>query len=247
MLDLKEKLIVALDVDKLYEAKRFVDTLYPTVKFFKVGSQLFTAVGPKAVKMVGEKGARVFLDLKFYDIPDTVFSGVASGTGMSCEMIPIKTEVKDHVVSWPVFMMTVHIDLQDNREMLIKAVEGAEKKAKESGRDKPFIVGVTVLTSDNKQNDTLKIVLEKARLAKETGLDGIVCSVHEAEAVRKEFGKDFIIVTPGIRSAGATVNDQKRVATAEEAIKAGANFIVVGRPILEAEDPLEAVKNLLQG
>ena len=245
MQNISDKLIVALDVDNLAKAKKLVDTLFPTVKIFKVGSQLFTAVGPEAVKMIGEKGARVFLDLKFHDIPNTVFSGVASGTGMSCEMISIKTEVKNYAVSWPVFMMTVHIDLQDNREMLIKAAEGAEKKAKELRRDKPFIVGVTVLTSGSNDEDTLRIVLEKARLAKEAGLDGIVCSTYEVAQVRKELGKEFIIVTPGIRPKGAEKNDQKRTATAQEAIAAGADYIVVGRPIIEAKDPLKVTENIL--
>ena len=245
------ELIVALDVPTFKEAKRFVDILYPTVKLFKVGSQLFTAYGPEAVKMVGEKGGRVFLDLKFYDISQTVFSAVASGTGLSCEMISIKTEVKntlseEAVSLWPVFMMTVYIDSQGNKEMLAKAVEGAEKRAKELGRDKPYIIGVTVLTDNNSNKNTSTIVLEKAQLAKGAGLDGVVCSVYEAQAVREECGKDFIIVTPAIRPKGTANHDQKRTATSKEAMEAGANYIVVGRPIVEAQDPRKAAEAILK-
>jgi len=122
-------------------------------------------------------------------------------------------------------------------------MRGATDKAREFKIERPRIVGVTVLTSDE-QEDTANVVLERAKLAQQAGLDGVVCSVHEAAAVRKACGKDFIIVTPGIRPKGAKTDDQKRVATAAEAIAAGANFIVVGRPILEAEDPLKAVKEL---
>jgi orotidine-5'-phosphate decarboxylase len=243
MLDLKDRLIVALDVDDINKAKRLIEALYPTVKLFKVGSQLFTAAGPEAVKMVGEKGGKVFLDLKFYDIPNTVFSGVVSGTGVSCEMVAIKSEVKK---SWPVFMMTVYIDLEGDKKMLERAVEGAKRRTEEVGRDRPpYIVGVTVLTSSDYSENTSTIVLEKAKLAKEAGLDGVVCSAHEAAVVREACGRDFIIVTPGIRPKGYKADDQKRTATAQEAINAGANYIVVGRPILEAKDPLKAIDGLL--
>jgi len=250
MQNINDKLIVPLDVGTLDRARYFIDMLYPMVKSFKIGGQLFTAYGPDAVKMVGAKGARVFLDLKFHDIPNTVFAGVVSGTALSCAMIPRETEVKENAqveaLHWPVFMMTVHIDLQGDEAMLKKAVEGAQGKAKELGRDKPYIVGVTVLTSDACGEDTLEIVLKKAKLAKEAGLDGVVCSVGEAAAVRKTYGNNFIIVTPGIRPRGAPKNDQKRTATPSEAIKAGANFIVVGRPILEAEDPRKAAEAVIR-
>jgi orotidine-5'-phosphate decarboxylase len=137
-------------------------------------------------------------------------------------------------------MMTVHI--QGGTEMLKQAVEGATVKARELNIDRPFIIGVTVLTS---RLATEEEVLESARNAKEAGLDGVVCSAYEAKKIRTEFGKDFIIVTPGIRPKGVAVDDQKRVATAKEAIEAGATYIVVGRPILEAKDPLKAVAGLL--
>ena len=249
MLDISSKLIVALDVDELDEAKRFVDILYPTVQLFKIGNQLFTAHGPGAVRMVGEKGGKVFLDLKFHDIPKTVFSGVASGTGLSCTIVSYMTssitqEVKN-AVEYPVFMMTVHTGDVD-RKMLEEAVKGASEKASQLKIKPPLIVGATVLTSDAGNKDTLRIVLERARFAKDAGLDGVVCSVQEAAAVRKECGSDFIIVTPGIRPKGAKSDDQKRVATANDALAAGVNYLVVGRPILEAQDPLGAAGKIIE-
>ncbi|MCU0651346.1 MAG: orotidine-5'-phosphate decarboxylase [Candidatus Omnitrophica bacterium] len=248
MSELKDKLIVALDVDTLEKAKKIVDVLGDKVKFYKIGSQLFTSCGQDAIKMIGEKGGRVFLDLKFYDIPKTVYSAVASGTASTIALhsilsgsgeIKIKEQVKK-ATAFPVFMMTVHI--QGGTEMLKQAVEGATVKARELNIDRPFIIGVTVLTS---RLATEEEVLESARNAKEAGLDGVVCSAYEAKKIRTEFGKDFIIVTPGIRPKGVAVDDQKRVATAKEAIEAGATYIVVGRPILEAKDPLKAVAGLL--
>jgi orotidine-5'-phosphate decarboxylase len=224
MQDLKNKLIVALDVDTLEKAKDLVEKLKNEVKCFKIGSQLFTACGPEAVRMVGEKGAKVFLDLKFHDIPNTVFLAVSSGT------------------SAPVVMMTVHT--KGGREMLEAALRGAEKKAQELKIPRPFIVGVTRLTSDEDQGNIQAEVLQAARMAKDAGLDGVVCAVSEAAAVRKEFGGGFIIVTPGIRAKNKKTDDQKRTATAAEAIAAGAHFIVVGRPIVEADNPLQALKEL---
>ncbi len=223
MQKLDDKLIVALDVDSLKKAENFVGTLFPKVKIFKVGSQLFTACGPQAVNMIQKKGAKVFLDLKFHDIPNTVKNAVEIATSLK------------------VFMLTLHIS--GGREML-------EAIANIPGR--PLVVGVTVLTSSN-ENDAEHSVLSLARLAKNSGLDGVVCSVHEAAMVRKECGRDFIIVTPGIRLArlhcgGAgskTLDDQKRTATAKEAIEAGADYIVVGRPILESKNPLLIAQEII--
>lgn len=244
MSELKDKLIVALDVDTLEKAEGLVGILYPTVTMFKVGCQLFTACGPEAVRMIGEKGARVFLDLKFYDIPQTVYSSSSSASAIYAEpVISAGTEQRvEEAIQPAVFMMTVHI--QGGKKMLEEAVRGAANKAKELKIERPRIVGVTVLTS-NEGEDVTNLVLERAKLAQETGLDGVVCSAHEAAAVRKVCGKDFIIVTPGIRPKGTKTDDQKRIATAQEAISAGADFLVVGRPILEAKDPLLAAKQLL--
>jgi orotidine-5'-phosphate decarboxylase len=243
MSGISDKLIVALDLPTLEDAKHLVDILYPEVKMFKVGSQLFTACGPEAVRMVGKKGAKVFLDLKFYDIPRTVFSSVSSGTGLVSESVFISTpssgiaeEVK------PVFMMTVHT--KGGKEMLEAASRGAIAKATELRISKPFIVGVTRLTSDANSVDTPDEVLKAAHIAKDAGLDGVVCAVSEAKIVRMELGADFIIVTPGIRPKDATSDDQKRTGTVSEAIAAGANFIVVGSPILKSDNPLKVIKEL---
>ncbi len=238
MLELKDKLIVALDVDTLEKAELIVDKLRGKVKFFKVGSQLFTAYGPKAVEMVAKKGSQAFLDLKFHDIPNTVYLASKSGTALSVNCIST-----GNLCNAPVFMMTVHI--KGGREMLRWAVRGAAEKAKELNVAKPFIVGVTRLTSDQGGEFIEKEVLAAARIAKDAGLDGVVCSALEAKKVREEFGKEFIIVTPGIRAKDAPINDQKRTTTAQEAIEAGANYIVVGRPIIEAKDPLKAVEELI--
>jgi len=146
-------------------------------------------------------------------------------------------------VQYPVFMITVPATA--SIEILKNAVEGATKRARELHIDPPRIVGVTVLTGENLGADTLRVVLERAHNAKDAGLDGVVCAASEAEMIRKEFGEKFIIVTPGIRPKGYKKDDQARVATAQEAIAAGANFIVVGRPILEAKDPLKAAEEII--
>jgi len=220
------ELIVALDVAKLEDAERLVEMLYPTVRLFKIGSQLFTAAGPEAVQMVGKAGGKVFLDLKFHDIPHTVACAVSSCAGLS------------------VFMMTVHI--LGGQEMMQFAVQAAKQKASELGIERPKIVGVTVLTSDRAAEETQKTVVARALSAKKAGLDGVVCSVQEAAAVRKECGKDFIIVTPGIRSPGDAKGDQKRVATPAEAMAAGSDYLVVGRPIVAAADPKRAASDFIR-
>jgi len=218
------QLIVALDVDNLKEAKRLVDLLYPAVKIFKVGSQLFTACGVEAVKMINKKNAKVFLDLKYHDIPNTVKNAVSSAVELG------------------VFMLDVHT--QGAEEMLKAAVRSATDKAQELNIKKPLIIGITVLTSVNNSQITEDNVLEAAILAKNSGLDGVVCSVYEAPRVRKELGQDFLIVTPGIRPQGHASDDQARIATAKDAVEAGADFIVVGRPIVKAKDPLSVAKEI---
>lgn len=222
---MKPKLIVALDIDQLRDAKRLVETLGPAVDLFKIGSQLFTAYGPEAVRAVEEAGGQVFLDLKFHDIPNTVASAVRSATGLK------------------VFMMTVHAS--GGEEMIKFAAEASAKRAAELKIEKPRIVGVTVLTSDAAVGNTQQIVAERALLARKAGLDGVVCSVQEAAAVRQACGKDFIIVTPGIRLPEGDRGDQKRVATPANAVAAGSNFLVVGRPVIGAADPLKAAREIL--
>lgn len=247
MPDLKERLIVALDVDTLEKAEEIVGALAGKVKFYKIGSQLFTAYGPEAVKMVRSGGGRVFLDLKFHDIPNTAYSATRSGTSILYAFEPAKSEgvvsrVKEAIGFPAVFMMTVHT--KGGEAMLKEAARGARERAQELNIARPFIVGVTRLTSDADEGNAKEEVLMAARLAKKSGLDGIVCAAAETKIIRHTFGPDFIIVNPGIRAKGAKADDQKRTATAKEAIEAGASYIVVGRPILEAKDPLKAVDDL---
>jgi orotidine-5'-phosphate decarboxylase len=244
----RPKLIVALDVETLQEAERLVKILYPTVQMFKIGSQLYTACGPQAVQMAGRAGAKVFLDLKFHDIPNTVGNAVLSCTSLSCVVDSLDPgfgkEIKK-AVAYPVFMMTIHT--VGGQEMMRFAVNAAAERAKELGIIRPKIVGVTVLTSDEQAENTQKKVVAMAISAKQAGLDGVVCSVQEAMAVRQTCGKDFIIVTPGIRPQGLDKGDQKRVATSKAAMEAGSDFLVVGRPIVAAADPLKAAQGFLLG
>jgi orotidine-5'-phosphate decarboxylase len=223
---IKPKLIVALDVDSIEKAKKLVDMLYPEVKIFKIGSQLFTKSGPAVVKMVCKKGAKVFLDLKFHDIPNTV----------ACAVRAVK--------EYGVFMLNVHG--LGGAEMMRAAV-------KARGRNKtPLLLAVTVLTSmDKKEMRNIGIfrapsaqVEKLALMAKASGMDGVVCSGHEIEIVKKACGRYFIVLTPGVRPASRSLQDQKRVVTPEAAARKGADYIVMGRPIIQANRPLEKAKNI---
>jgi orotidine-5'-phosphate decarboxylase len=239
----RDKLIVALDVPTYEEARLVVEQLGDTVSTYKVGFQLFTAYGPFVVRYLQAQGKRVFLDLKFHDIPNTVANAVASATGLSVpvhEALDKKGE-KTHTFA-PLFMMTVHA--QGGAEMLKAAAEAAKKRAAELKVPRPLIVGVTVLTSEVLANVS-EVVLERARLARSAGLDGVVSSAQEAAMIRRELGKDFVIVTPGIRPAEAEAGDQKRVETPAAAIQNGASFLVVGRPIVKAKSPVDAAKSIL--
>jgi len=236
----KTQLIVALDVDNLKEAERLVELLYPTVRIFKVGSQLFTGFGPEAVRRVSEKGAQVFLDLKFHDIPHIVFLSAASASALTFPNL--ERNIQD-ALQPAILMMTVHIS--GGEEMLRAAVKGATEKAAELKINRPFIVGVTRLTSDKEEDSTQQEVLRLAGIAKDAGLDGVVCSVREAQGVREQCGDDFLIVTPGIRPGGYPLDDQSRVATVRQAVQAGTDFIVVGRPIIKAGDPLRVAGDIV--
>jgi len=222
MKDIQKKIILALDVDDLKHARRVLESIGRSVMIVKVGPALFTAYGPKATDLVRRKGMDVFLDLKFHDIPSTIANAVRQA---------VRLQVK---------MLTLHVS--GGEEMMRAAARSAEEEAVYLKAQKPLLLGVTVLTSEKKGRDTKMIVVSRARLAKKSGLDGVICSVHEAAAVRQACGNKFIIVTPGIRPKDSPLEDQKRVATAHDAFRAGADYIVVGRPILEAQDPIAAVK-----
>jgi orotidine-5'-phosphate decarboxylase len=217
------ELIVALDVDNLKKAKEIVDELYSVAKIFKIGPVLFTKEGPKIVKFIQKKKAGVFLDLKFLDIPNTVAQAVRQAARMK------------------VTMLTLHVS--GGRDMLLAAVEAAKKEAKILKTKKPLLIGVTVLTSQ-KANPAL--ILKLAKTGLDCGLDGIVCSAREAAMLKKTIRKKFFIVTPGIRPDRISGDDQKRTATPKEAKKTGVNFIVVGRPILEAADPRKEAETIVR-
>lgn len=223
--DIKDKLIVALDVRYQRRAQDLVDVLYPQVKFFKVGLQLYISCGERIIRYIKRKGAKVFLDLKLHDIPNTVANAARE------------------VVCLNISMFTIHT--QGGFEMMKQAKEAVMNEAYLLRIKPPLIIGVTVLTSEDNKGNILSRVLRLASLAKQAGLDGIVCSAKEAKAVRKKLGKDFIIITPGIRLPTDKKQDQKRTATPKEAIKAGSNYLVVGRPIIEAKDPLLTIKKIL--
>lgn len=231
------QLIVALDVDTFDEARQLVDSIADSVDIFKIGSQMFTAYGPFAARYVQAKGKKVFLDLKFHDIPNTVASAVRSAVSLS---VPPTQDAG----FCPLFMLTVHT--QGGKEMLEAAAASAQESAKHFGVPAPLIVGVTVLTSQAREDNLNQVVLERARLAKSAGLDGVVASVEEAAMIRKELGPDFIIVTPGIRPAGGDAGDQKRVATPAAAVQNGSNYLVVGRPIVKDPSPKDAARRMLK-
>lgn len=216
------QIILALDVDKLEGAMDLVDRLYPKIKIFKVGSYLFTAYGPRIIELIHKKGAEVFLDLKYFDIPNTVAQAVGAA---------VRHKVK---------MLTLHIS--GGKEMLEAAVVSAEAEAKKASSVRPLLIGVTVLTSKAARP---KDVLALAKIGIESGLDGVVCSAREAGLLRKKIKKDFLIVTPGIRMNSSVADDQKRTVTVKQAVKVGSDFLVIGRPILKADDPLAKTEELL--
>jgi orotidine-5'-phosphate decarboxylase len=217
------QVILALDVNTLEEAEKFVEELYPKIKIFKVGSYLFTAYGPKIIELLHKKGAEVFLDIKFFDIPNTVAGAVGAAVNL---------EVK---------MLTLHIS--GGQEMLKAAVQAASDQAQALKTPRPLLIGVTVLTS---QKTKPAEVLKLAKLGLGCGLDGVVCSVHEAAVLRRKIKKDFALVTPGIRPDSAGKDDQQRIATVNSAVKAGSDFLVIGRPILQSADPLLAAERILK-
>ncbi len=217
----KNRIIFPLDLPTLDEALNFVEILKDHVGVFKIGLELFVRYGPKAVEAVKEKsGAAIFLDMKFHDIPETVKGAMRSASSLGVDFI------------------TVHTD--GGRGLLKAVVEGSGGKVK--------VLGVTVLTSlsaediieagtDPKFKDPKELVVMRSRLAKLAGCSGVVCSGLEANLVKKEFGKDFLVVTPGIRPKDSPPDDQKRLCTPYEAICNGADYIVVGRPIRKSKDP----------
>lgn len=243
-LSARERLVLALDVNNFKKAEELVDKLTDYVGVFKIGNQLFTAEGIKVIKMVQEKGGKVFLDLKFHDIPNTV------------------ARAAEVVSKLGVYIFDIHTS--GGYEMMKAAVEASKKSSFALGISKPLILGVTLLTSINQEILEKEIGIKKsleeqvvhlAKLAEAAGLDGVVASPWEIKALRAACGEGFVILTPGIRpvylcvtgrQAGKSDDDQKRIMTPQEAIKLGADFIVIGRPIINATNPVKASQEILK-
>ena len=233
----RSSLIVALDFDSLATALKFAGRVADLVGMFKIGSQLFTSAGPEAVRQVAQLGPGIFLDLKFHEIPNTVAGAVLASAAM-----PGVQLVNVHALGGTAMM---------------RAAAQAVSASVPMGADRTRLLAVTVLTSmDHKATREVGIggapkilAVKLARLAQKAGVDGVVASVQEAKAIRKACGRDFLIATPGVRpkdkSVGSSKNDQTRTATPREAIKAGADFIIVGRPILTAADPRAAAQDIV--
>ena len=225
------QLIVALDVSNAQAALDIVGRLEGRVQFFKIGSELFAAAGPHVIEQVRARGAQVFLDLKFHDIPNTV--------ARTCRV----------AVRYGTYMLTIHAA---GGSAMIEAA--AEAVRHEAGDERPRIIAVTVLTSidDRLWHDQLGMgssvsdsIVSLARMAYGAGADGVVTSPKDLSLIRESCGEELLIVTPGVRPAGAATGDQARVATPADAVRDGADFLVVGRPIVAAQDPAAAATAIL--
>jgi orotidine-5'-phosphate decarboxylase len=230
----REKLIVALDVDSAEQALKLVERLKPWAGLFKVGMELFYSQGPVIINELRRRGVKLFLDLKLHDIPNTVARATRVLTRLG------------------VAMFNVHA--AGGRTMMRAALESCQEESAKLGLSRPLVLAVTVLTSIDQLafNQELGFsgpvadkVVAWALLARECGLDGVVASAHEAGAIRRLCGPDFIIVTPGIRPSGTAGGDQKRIVTPAVALAAGASHLVVGRPIIAAPDPAKAARFIL--
>jgi len=231
----KDKLIVALDVDSLQRARALVEILRDVVGMFKIGSQLFTAVGPTFVREIVSSGSRVFLDLKFHDIPNTVAGAAVEATRLGVSIFNM------HAVG--------------GSEMMRMAAEAVSEVSKRESLPRPRVIAVTALTSTDARvlaatgvtSSVEEQVLLLAKLAEASNLDGVVASSMEVPLIRAAIPRrDFLVVTPGVRPSGAALADQKRVMTPGEAVRAGSDYLVIGRPIIEADDPVRAAHAVIE-
>jgi orotidine-5'-phosphate decarboxylase len=226
-MNVQDRLIVALDVSGATQARQIIQTIGEAATTYKIGKQLFTAEGPQVVRDLVACGKKVFLDLKYHDIPNTVAAAVRSAAELG------------------VSMLTVHAS--GGSKMLKAAVEASTHSS-----SKPMVLAVTVLTSLSEADlqelgiagNVLTQVLRLGALARAAGCGGLVASAQEARALRQTLGEGFAIVTPGVRPAGTSAGDQSRVVTPKDAIAAGATYLVVGRPIIEAADPAKAARQI---
>ncbi|HSG53232.1 MAG TPA: orotidine-5'-phosphate decarboxylase [Rheinheimera sp.] len=229
MMSCQTPVVVALDFEQQSSALNLVSQLDPALCRLKVGKEMFTHFGPQFVKELQQRKFDVFLDLKFHDIPNTVAKAVKAAADLGVWMVNVHASGGSRMMSAA-------------REALVSY-----------GTDKPLLIAVTVLTS-MEQSDLLELgitltpeqqVLKLAALTKQAGLDGVVCSAQEATLLKQQFGQDFCLVTPGIRPAFATQDDQKRVMTPAQAINAGVDYMVIGRPITKAAQPLDALNAIV--
>lgn len=222
------RILIALDYSQEQQAIELVAQLDPALCRLKVGKEMFTHFGPALIDKLQRRGFQVFLDLKYHDIPNTVAAACAVAADLG------------------VWMINVHA--LGGRRMMLAAAEALVKKT-----EPPLLVAVTVLTSMSQEDlselgitrSPDELALSLATLAKNAGLDGIVCSAQEATVMRKQLGKDFLLVTPGIRLADSAQDDQRRIMTPRAAIQAGASYLVIGRPITQAENPVAVLRNII--
>ena len=230
----KDRIIFALDVEHFTEARQWVTLLKDRVGIFKVGKQLFTHSGPKVIDMICQKGQKVFLDLKYHDIPNTVAKAGEEAT--------------KHQVA------VFNLHALGGFEMMKKTVEASKAISKSLNLPRPIILAVTILTSMDEESlqevgipgPLIEEVGRLALLSQKAGVDGGVASPQEIGIIRQRCGEKFLIVTPGIRHPSDKKDDQKRTLTPREAIEAGADYLVIGRPIKEAKDPIEAVQKIVE-
>lgn len=229
----RERLILALDVDDLDRARAMLKLLTGEIGMFKVGKQLFTHAGPQAVKLIQEAGGEVFLDLKFHDIPTTVAKAAIEATRLGVKMF--------------------NVHASGSLEMMRVTVREVNRVCRQESLRRPIMLAVTVLTSLS-ESDLQKVgvagvvadqVVRLALLSQEAGMDGVVAAPHEVAEIRAACGRGFVIVTPGIRPGKTRRDDQKRVMTPGEAVRAGVDYIVVGRPIMESKEPLAAAREII--
>ena len=219
------KVLVALDYADEKQAFHLIDQLQPELCRLKVGKEMFTHLGPQFIEKIHNKGFQVFLDLKYHDIPNTVARACEAAADMG------------------VWMLNVHA--LGGRRMMEAAANALAKKS-----DRPYLIAVTVLTSMSAedlvelgiQQSPADLALHLAQMAKDSALDGVVCSAQEAAAMRKNLGNEFLLVTPGIRPSGSAADDQRRIMTPVDAMRAGSSYLVIGRPITQSDDPVSVLR-----
>ena len=226
-----KKIIFAMDVKEFSDVQLWAELLSAHVGMFKVGKQLYTACGPAAVRAIQKCGGEVFLDLKYHDIPNTVAMATLEAANLGVKLCDL------HAMG--------------GLEMMAKTMETLDKNF--SAAERPKVLAITVLTSSNEETlrgigielPVHEMVVKLAMLAQKAGVDGVVASPHEVGLIREACGKDFLVVTPGVRPAFAASNDQKRIMTPADAVKAGADYLVIGRPIAAAENPAAAAQAIV--